>query len=316
MKILIADSLSKDCIPIIEGAGIQAVYKADITPEDLLKEIGDYEGVLVRSKAQITAKVIEAGKKLKVIGRAGVGVDNVDVEAATKKKIIVMNVPAGNVISAAEHTVALILCTARYIPQAYVSVKGGAWDRKSFVGVELKGRTLGIVGMGKIGVEVATRMKAFGMKVLGFDPIVSKADVEKTGAEYVGLDDLLRNSDFITVHVPKTPQTANMISDAAIAKCKQGVRFINVARGEIMDEAALIRGLNSGKIAAVGVDVYPKEPPENWDLIKHPKVMCTPHLGASTIDAQEKVAGEVAKQAVIYLKEGKIINAVNPPGKK
>ena len=276
-----------------------------------MKTIGAYDALIIRSGTQVTAEVIAAGKKLKVVGRAGVGVDNVNVDAATRRGIVVMNTPGGNTIAAAEHTLSLLLSLCRNIPQANESLKQGQWERTRYVGMELFEKTIGIIGLGKIGREVALRCQAFGMHTIGYDPVLSVEVAAKMNVELVTLEELYRRSDIITMHTPLTDETRGLIGDGAIAACKEGVRIINCARGGIVDEGALMRGLSSGKVGGAALDVFEKEPPANLPLINHSRVIATPHLGASTEEAQEKVARQIAHQVLDFLKDRGLAGAVN-----
>lgn len=312
MKVLISDPLAKQGLEILEKAkSIEVDVKIGLKPEELIASIGEYDGIIVRSETKVTKEVIEAGKKLQVIGRAGVGVDNINVESATKKGIIVMNAPGGNTVSTAEHTMAMLLALSRNIPQADKSTKEGKWERKKYIGVELSKKTLGVVGLGRIGSYVAQIGLAFNMKVLASDPYISQEKAKRLGIELVSLDELYKNSDFITLHVPKSDETKKMISKAEIAKMKDGVRIINCARGGLIDEEALCEALKSGKVAGVALDVYENEPPTDNPLLKFENCVTVPHLGASTYDAQINVGVEVAQQVVDALSGGPIRNAVN-----
>ncbi|MDO8525586.1 MAG: phosphoglycerate dehydrogenase [Candidatus Omnitrophota bacterium] len=313
-KVLISDSLSKEAVEILEK---EKEFKVDIntklTPEDLKGVIKDYDALLVRSATKVTKDVIEAAAKLKIIGRAGVGLDNVDVAAASKKGIIVVNTPAGNTISTAEHTFSMILALSRNIPQADLSMKKGEWERKKFTGVELYGKALGIVGLGRIGTEVAKRALSFGMKVLSYDPFLSADKAKELGIELVDLNTIYKNSDYITVHTPLTEETRHMISEAQFALMKKNVRLINCARGGIIDEEALVKAIEAGIVAGAAFDVYEEEPPKNSRLLKLDKVVLTPHLGASTEEAQMNVAIDVANTVRDALLGRGVRNAVNVP---
>ncbi|MFS8514556.1 MAG: phosphoglycerate dehydrogenase, partial [Planifilum fulgidum] len=281
-KVLITDPLSPQGIDILRRAeDVQIVEKTDLAPEALLKEIEDADALLVRSQTQVTAEVIQAAKRLKAIGRAGVGVDNIDVDAATGKGIIVINAPDGNTISTAEHTFAMLIALARNIPQAYQSLIRGEWDRKRFVGVELRDKRLGIIGLGRIGTEVAKRAKAFHMDVLAYDPYLTPDRAEKIGIRQASLDEVIQTSDFITVHTPLTKETRHLIDSRAFEKMKPGVRILNCARGGIIDEGALLEAIQSGKVAGAALDVFETEPPGDHPLLRLPQVIATPHLGAS-----------------------------------
>lgn len=315
MKVLVADKLPEEGLKVLrEAGGIEVEVKTGLKPEELLAIIDQYEALIVRSSTKVTREVIERGKRLRVIGRAGAGVDNIDVEAATKRGIVVMNTPGGNAMAAAEHTLGLLFSVARNIPQAYVSLKEGKWERNRFTGVELHGKVLGIIGLGNIGRIVAEKAKGLGMQVLAYDPYIPKEVVEKKGIELVDFDDLLRRSDIVTVHVPKTRETIGMINREAISKMKDGVMIINCARGEIVDEEALAEACRSGKVRAAAVDVFSQEPPPpDHPLLGLDNVVCTPHLGAATAEAQLSVARAIAEQIVDFLREGTIRNAVNAP---
>ena len=313
MKVLVTDPLSKEGIDILKKEKFIVDEKPKIPADELKKIIKDYDALIIRSGTKVTADIIKASGKLRVIGRAGVGLDNVDCEAASKKGIIVMNTPGGNTISAAEHTMSLILALSRNISQADVSVKKGEWDRKKFMGVELYEKTLGIVGLGRIGTEVAKRALSFGMKVIAYDPYLSVDKAKQMDIELVDLKKLFASSDYITVHTPLTDDTKHLISDKQIEQMKKGVRIINVARGGIVDEKALLKGIESGKIGGVALDVYETKPTNGNALLKSDKVIGTPHLGASTEEAQVNVAVDVAKQIVDALSGRGIKNAVNIP---
>jgi D-3-phosphoglycerate dehydrogenase len=312
-KVLVSDPITPAGIELFKEAGFEVEVKTDHTKEELIAKIRNYDALIVRSQTKVGADVIEAASNLKVIGRAGVGVDNVDVEAATKKGIIVLNAPDGNTISTAELTIAMLLSLARNIPQAHGSLKGGAWDRKSFTGVEVSGKTLGIVGMGRIGTEVAKRMLAMNMTVLAFDPFLTPEKAESLGVKLVDLDPIITQSDFITVHTPLTPETQGLFGAKEFARMKKGVRLINCARGGIYDEAALAEAIKNGQVAGAAFDVFPEEPPKDRTLIDLPQTVVTPHLGASTKEAQENVAVDVAIEVIKVLKGESFKNAVNLP---
>ncbi|NXO60172.1 SERA dehydrogenase, partial [Aramus guarauna] len=258
----------------------------------------DCDGLIVRSATKVTADVLEAAERLQVVGRAGTGVDNVDVEAATRKGVLVMNTPTGNSLSAAELTCGMILCLARQIPQAAASMKEGKWDRKKYMGMELNGKTLGVLGLGRIGREVATRMQAFGMKTIGYDPIITPEASAAFGVEQLPLEQIWPRCDFITVHTPLLPSTMGLLNDSTFAKCRRGVQVVNCARGGIVDEGALLRALQSGQCGGAALDVFTQEPPKDRDLVNHPNVICCPHLGASTQEAQSRCGKEIAMQIV------------------
>ncbi len=315
MKVLVADKISPKGVALLrQQPGLEVVEAYGSSPEKVLELVKDVHAIAVRSETKITAEVFAAAPLLKVVGRAGVGVDNVDVEAATNHGVVVMNTPAGNTIATAELTFTHILCGARPVPQAAASMKAGQWDRKSFSGIELFRKTLGIVGLGRIGGEVAKRAQAFGMRVLAFDPYLAPSRAKAMQVEGVTLDELLRQSDYITVHMPLTDDTKYMIDEAAFAKCRKGVRIFNCARGGIIKEAALIAALKSGQVASAGLDVFEEEPlAKDSELRTLPNVVLTPHLGASTAEAQESVGIEIAEQIADVLKGGVIRNAVNVP---
>ncbi len=314
MKVLISDNLPDICKTILEGADIQVTTKLDYTPEELQKELGSYDGLIIRSSTQCTPEILENAGSLRAICRAGVGVDNVDVPAATKKGIIVMNTPGGNTTSTAEHAITLILALSRNIPQAFNSVREGKWERKKFTGTQVSGKTLGIIGLGKIGKEVAKRAVALEMKVLGYDPFVSNETIPNLDINLVkDLNDMYKQADYITLHIPLTNDTKYLISKNEFGLMKDGVRIINCARGGILSEEALYDALISGKVAGAAIDVFEKEPPENNKLLELDNVLPTPHLGALTGEAQLAVAEDAAKQMVDILKNNIIQNAVNVP---
>jgi D-3-phosphoglycerate dehydrogenase len=315
MKVLVADKISPKGVAYLrQQPGFEVVEAYGSSPEKVLELVKDVHAIAVRSETKITAEVFKAAPKLKVVGRAGVGVDNVDVEAATNHGVVVMNTPAGNTIATAELTFTHILCGARPVPQAAASMKAGQWDRKSFSGIELFKKTLGIVGLGRIGGEVAKRAQAFGMRVLAYDPYLAPSRAKAMQVEGVTLDELLKQSDYITVHMPLTDDTKYMIDEAALEKCKKGVRLFNCARGGIIKESALIAALKSGKVAAAGLDVFEDEPlAKDSEFRSLPNVVLTPHLGASTAEAQESVGIEIAEQIADVLNGGVIRNAVNVP---
>lgn len=317
-KILVTDPLAEEGIRLMQEAnGVKVDVKPKLPQEELLKVIGDYDGLVVRSGTQVTKEVLEKATRLKVVGRAGAGLDNVDVPAASKRGIVVMNAAGGNTVSTAEHTVAMIMALSRNIPQACASMKEGKWDRNKFMGTELYGKTLGIIGMGKVGTEVARRAKAFGMRLVVFDPYLTPERTRELDAEpAAALDDLYKKCDYITVHTPLSDETRGLIGNQQIAMMKKGVRLINCARGGIIDEAALLEGLKSGQVAGAAIDVFEPEPPTQpvtKELIAHPKVIVTPHLGASTEEAQFNVAKEIAISVREFLLGQGIRNAVNIP---
>ncbi|MFA5057531.1 MAG: phosphoglycerate dehydrogenase [Opitutaceae bacterium] len=315
MKVLVADKISPKGVQYLRNQpGFEVIEAYNSSPDKLRELVKDVQAIAVRSETKITAEVIAAAPKLQVVGRAGVGVDNVDVEAATERGVVVMNTPSGNTIATAELTFTHMLCGARPVPQAAASMRGGKWDRKSFSGSELYRKVLGIVGLGRIGGEVARRAQAFGMRVLAYDPYLAPSRAKAMQVEQMELDPLLREADFITVHMPLTDQTRYMINAAALAKTKQGVRLFNCARGGIIEEAALIAALKSGHVGAAGLDVYEDEPlAADHELRRLPNVTLTPHLGASTAEAQESVGIEIAEAIADALRGGVIRNAVNVP---
>jgi D-3-phosphoglycerate dehydrogenase len=317
MKILVCDPVSPKGIALLQQ---RPEFEVTVLPKrlseaELLPVVKDVVAMVVRSETKVTQKVIEAAPELRVVGRAGVGVDNVDVDAATQRGVVVMNTPGGNTISTAELSFAMILNLARKAPQAYASMAAGKWDRKQFQGVELFGKTLGVLGLGRIGSEVAKRALVFGMQVIAYDPFLTEARAKALGIELAGdLDEVYREADFITVHMPVTEQTRGMLNAAAFARMKPKVCLVNCARGEILVEADLIAALDSGKIAAVALDVFAVEPlPADHPFRKHPGITLTPHLGASTSEAQEKCGIEVAEVLTAYLLTGEVRNAVNLP---
>jgi D-3-phosphoglycerate dehydrogenase / 2-oxoglutarate reductase len=312
-KVLIADKLSPAAAQIFKDRGIETDVKPGLDRDELIKIIGEYDGVAVRSATKITEKVIASADKLKVIGRAGIGVDNIDVNAATSKGIIVMNTPFGNSITTAEHAIALMFALARQIPQADTSTQAGKWEKNRFMGVELTAKTLGIIGCGNIGSIVADRALGLCMKVIAYDPFLSPERAKDIGVEKVELDDLLARADFISFHTPLTEKTKNLLNAESLAKTKKGVRIINCARGGLADEVALRAALDSGHVAGAAFDVFTTEPATENPLFGHPNVVCTPHLGAATSEAQENVALQVAEQMSEYLLRGAISNAVNFP---
>ncbi|HLB03125.1 MAG TPA: phosphoglycerate dehydrogenase [Nitrospiria bacterium] len=314
MKVLISDHLSPQGIEVLKRGGLQVEVRTKLTPEELIREMGGYEGLVIRSGTQVTSAVIEAAGRLKVIGRAGSGLDNVDLDAATRRGIVVMNTPGGNTVTTAEHTMALLLSLARAIPQATASVKAGRWEKQKFMGVELYNKNLGVIGLGQIGGYVAKLAQGFMMNVIAFDPYLSEDRAKKMGIEQVTLEDLFRRSDFISIHTPLTPETKNLINAQSIAKMKDGVRIVNCARGGIVNEADLYQALVAKKVAGAAFDVFEKEPADSQNpLLTLDNFICSPHLGAATTEAQENVALAIAEQIVDYLVHGVIRNAVNLP---
>ncbi|XP_065163775.1 D-3-phosphoglycerate dehydrogenase [Atheta coriaria] len=318
-KVLVADAVDQSCVDLLVKNGIQVDCKYKLPKEELIKQIQNYDGIIVRSDTKVSADVINAGSRLKAIGRAGAGVDNIDIPAATAKKVIVLNTPGGNAISACELTCSLISTLARNVVPAAASLKAGRWDRKLYSGHELAGKTLAIVGLGRIGKEVAIRMQSYGMTTIGFDPIVSAEDAAKFNVEKLELEQIWPRADYVTVHTPLIPQTRNMINKDVFAKCKKGMRVINVARGGIIHEGDLLEAIEKGQCGGAGIDVYEEEPPKNpitLKLIQHDKVVATPHLGASTGEAQIRVAVEVAEQFIALTGKSKqytqLTGVVNP----
>jgi D-3-phosphoglycerate dehydrogenase len=308
IKVLIADDMSKKAVDLLSQAGFQVDVKTGMKPEELAAVVGQYHGLGVRSASKVTAAVLANPGKLKIIGRAGVGVDNIDVKAATEKGILVINTPQGNAAAAAELAIGLMFALARKIPGADASMKRGEWEKKKFMGVEIAGKTLGVVGLGNIGRNAASRGVGLGMKVLGFDPHPPKE--LPAGVTLASLDDVIAKSDFITLHVPLVESTKNLFNAQTFAKMKKGSYLINCARGGIVDESAVLPALESGQLAGAALDVFGKEPPEASPLFKHDNVILTPHLGASSKEAQEKVAIELAEVFIGFLKDGVVKNAV------
>ncbi len=314
-KVLISDKLSEAAVQIFKDRGIDVDFQPDLgkDKEKLLEVIGQYDGLAIRSATKATEKIIAAATNLKVIGRAGIGVDNVDREAASRKGIIVMNTPFGNMITTAEHAIAMMFAVARQIPEASQSTHAGKWEKSKFMGVELTGKTLGVIGAGNIGSIVCDRARGLKMKVIAMDPFLSEERATEIGVEKVELDELLARADFITMHVPLTADTKNILSAENLAKTKKGVRIINCARGGLVDEAALAELLKSGHVAGAAFDVFAEEPAKENPLFNLPNVVVTPHLGAATSEAQENVALQVAEQMSDYLLTGAVQNALNMP---
>ncbi|SDI98110.1 phosphoglycerate dehydrogenase [Lutimaribacter saemankumensis] len=315
-KVLISDKLSDAAVQIFRDRGIDVDFMPEVgkDKEKLAEIIGDYDGLAIRSATKVTPTILENAHKLKVIGRAGIGTDNIDKEAASKKGVIVMNTPFGNMITTAEHAIAMMFAVARQIPEASASTHAGKWEKSKFMGVELTGKTLGVIGAGNIGGIVCDRARGLKMKVVAYDPFLSVEKAEKMGVEKVeDLDDLLKRADFITLHVPLTDQTRNILSRENLEKTKKGVRIINCARGGLVDEEALADLLKSGHVAGAAFDVFSVEPATENPLFNLPNVVCTPHLGAATTEAQENVALQVAEQMANYLLDGAVENALNMP---
>ncbi len=312
-KVLISDKLDPLAIEIFERNGIEVDFKPGLSPEEQIKIIGEYDGLAIRSATKATADIIKAGKNLKVIGRAGIGVDNIDIPAATEAGIVVMNTPFGNSITTAEHAIAMMVSLARDIPAANASTHAGKWEKKRFMGVELYNKTLGVIGCGNIGAIAADRALGLKMKVVAYDPFLTIERATEIGVEKLELDELFKRADFITIHVPKNEHTTGLINKDSIAKMKDGVRIINCARGGIIIEADLKAALDSGKVAGAALDVFEEEPATKNILFGDERVICTPHLGASTGEAQINVAEQVAEQMSEYLNTGAVTNALNMP---
>jgi len=313
-RVLVSDNISPEGKAILDKAkGIEADVRAKVPADELKAIIQNYHGLILRSATKVTSEVIALAKDLRVVGRAGTGVDNIDVPAASKRGIVVMNTPGGNTLSAAEHTLSMILALARHIPQATASIKAGKWEKDRFMGTEVSDRTLGIIGLGNIGAVVARHAEALGMKVIGYDPYLSPEAAARKKVELVSLDELFARCDFITLHTPLTASTKNLLSASSFAKMKKGVRIINCARGGIIDESALYEAIVMGKVAGAALDVFEKEPPGKNPLLELDQVICTPHLGASTTQAQVKVSVAIAEQVVDYLLHGTARHAVNLP---
>ncbi len=312
IRILIPDDLPKECLEVFESAGFEVIFDPNMTPEEIKATVPKVDGMVVRSKVKVTREIIEAGTHLKLIGRAGVGYDNIDVEAATERGVAVMNVPGANAASVAELTLGMMLVLSRHMVEANESMKAGKWEKKRFKGHEIMGKTLGLVGLGKVGVEVAKRAIGFGMKVIANDPRFTAEDAVPFNVKIVAFEELLQQSDFISLHLPLTEHTFHLFGKETLEKCKKGVYLINCARGEIVDEQALSDAIKTGQVAGAGLDVFEKEPPSNSPLLKLSNVILTPHIGASTTEAQLRVATKVAQQMVAFFKEDKVENVVNP----
>ena len=311
-KVLVTDAIAPEGLDLLR-TGAEVDVKRGLNETELIDIIKEYEALVVRSETKVTPAVIRAGGQLKVIARAGIGVDNIDLEAATVAGIPVVNAPIGNTVAAAEHTMALMLSLARNVPQAYASMKNGEWKRSAYMGVEVRGKVLGVVGLGRVGTEVAIRAKAFGMKLVAYDPFVSPDYASRLGAQVVSLDELLVSSDFITLHTPLTPNTNKLIGSRELSLMKPDARLINVARGELVDESALLEALQADKLGGAALDVFIEEPPDDMTLAQHSKVISTPHLGASTEEAQREVAIEAAGQVLAILDGQSASNMVNAP---
>jgi D-3-phosphoglycerate dehydrogenase len=313
VRVLVSDPVAQEGIALLTDAGFEVEVKTNQPEEALLEIIGGFEALVVRSETKVTRRLIEAASRLKIIARAGAGVDNIDVPAATEKGIVVVNAPEGNTIAACEHTLALMLALARNIPQANSLLKQGVWERKKFMGVELNGKTLGVVGLGKIGSQVARRAKAFGMRVIAYDPYVREESAEHLGVELRDFNSVLQEADFLTFHLPLTKDTYHIVGPQEFGMMKTGVRVLNVARGGIVDEQALYEAIKSGKVAGAAVDVFEQEPQRSSPLFELDQVIVTPHLGASTAEAQVNVAVDVARDIIRCLSGQPVLNAVNIP---
>ena len=312
MRILVADPIAEEGIQVLRSYA-QVDVKTKLELEQLKAIIGDYDALIVRSQTKVTAEIIESGEKLKVIGRAGVGIDNIDVDAATRNGIVVVNAPTGNIIAAAEHTIALMLALARNVPQADGQLKSGKWRREEFVGTEIRNKTLGIIGLGNVGSEVAKRVQSFEMRVIAHDPFVSKDYARNLKVDLVSLDQLLKEADFITLHVPLTAATKKLIGSKELAKLKPTARIINCARGGLIDEEAIVKAIKAGKLAGAAFDVFDHEPVTDSPLFKEDNIIVTPHLGASTIEAQTSVAKDIAEEVMVVLQGRFSKYAVNTP---
>ncbi len=314
MRVLVSDNLGEIGVKMFQDAeGIDVDVKTGLPPEELKKIIGEYDALVIRSATKVTEELLEAGKKLKVVGRAGIGLDNVDIPAATKRGVVVMNTPGGNVVTTAEHTISMMLSLTRNIPQGTATLKAGLWEKKKLQGREIFNKVLGIIGYGKIGSIVADRARGLKMRVVIYDPFVTAEQIEKIGFEAVSLEELYKQADYITIHVPKLKTTLGMINKEAFDQMKTGVMIMNCARGGIINEADLYDAITSGKVAGAALDVFETEPPADNPLLTLDRLVCTPHLGASTLEAQTNVAVAVAEQIIDYLKTGTILNAVNAP---
>jgi len=312
-NVLVLDNVDPLCAQTLKERGIHAEEPGKLTEEELFNIIPDYEGIVVRSATRVTSELLDKAKKLKVVGRAGVGVDNIDIKSATSKGVLVMNTPDGNTISTAEHTCGMILALSRNIPTAVQTVKTGGWNRKAYMGTEVHDKTLGIVGLGKIGSEVAQRMKSFGMNVIAYDPFATHEHAHDMGVKLVEMDDLLASSDYLSVHTPLTEKTKGLISKKNAHKLKKGIRLINCARGGIYTEEDLPELIDSGVVSGIALDVYSSEPPSDslYKILEHPNIICTPHLGASTEEAQEKVAQQIASQMADALENKNFKGSLN-----
>ena len=314
MRVLVSDNLGDAGIAMLEAEeGIDVDVRTGLAPAELLDIIGDYEGLIIRSATRVTEDLLACASRLKVVGRAGIGLDNVDLAAATRHGVVVMNTPDGNVITTAEHAIAMLMALARNVPQGTASLRAGRWDKKQLQGQEIFGKTLGVIGFGKIGSIVADRARGLRLKVLVHDPHVNPERIAKAGFEMVALEELYRRSDFITIHVPKLKDTLGLVDRTAFSRMKDGVMLINCARGGIVKEDDLHAAMTSGKVAGAALDVFEAEPPGDAPLLGYDRLICTPHLGASTREAQTNVAVAVVRQIIAFLKEGVVVNAVNAP---
>ncbi len=313
VKVLISDKLSPAAVEIFRGRGIEVDLKPGLSPADLRAIIGEYDGLAIRSATKVTRELLDAAPRLKVVGRAGIGVDNVDVKSATARGVVVMNTPYGNAITTAEHAIAMMFALARQIPEASASTKAGKWEKNRFMGVELSGKVLGLVGCGNIGSIVADRAQGLKMRVIAYDPYLTEKRAVEIGVEKVELDELIPRADIITLHTPLTEATRNLLSGEALARTKKGVRIVNCARGGLVDEAALADAIKTGHVAGAALDVFETEPATDSPLFGLENVVCTPHLGAATAEAQENVALQVAEQMSDFLISGAVANAINMP---
>jgi len=311
IKVLVADDLSNAAVEIMTKAGLSVDVNTGLAPAQLAEIIGNYQGLAVRSATKVTADILAKATNLKIVGRAGVGVDNIDVKAATEKKVQVINTPSGNAIAAGELAIAFMFALARKVPQATASMKKGEWEKKKFSGVEITGKTLGVLGFGNIGRQVAERAVGLRMKVLAYDPLIPAGSSPPAGIEYAGFDEVVAKADFVTLHLPLTAETKNLFGTATLGKMKKGAYLINCARGGVVDEAALYEALKSGHLGGAALDVFEKEPTPPLPLFELDNVLLSPHIGASTKEAQSKVAVELAEVFVDFLKNGKVRNAVN-----
>jgi D-3-phosphoglycerate dehydrogenase len=310
-RILVLEGITERGLELLQAEGWQVDQRRAMPPAELAAVVGPYHAMTIRSSSRITAEVLDAARSMRIIGRPGIGVDNVDLEAATRRGIVVMNSPGGNIASTAELALALLLACARNVPQADASMKSEAWDRKAFTGVELQGKRMGVVGLGRIGREVAARCRALGMEVVAYDPFVSAAVAETLHVELLPLDEVLQGCDFLSLHTTLTRETRHLLGKEALGRVKPGVRIVNAARGELIDEPALLAALDSGRVAAAALDVHAEEPPRDWKLARHPRVVATPHIGAATVEAQERVGTDIAVQVRDFLKGGLLQHAVN-----